>query len=188
VNTEATLSGISLPTTEDYQLVTFEMMQVWIGRQDGAAFADADLVHPDAVRITVNRALQPKFTTRFGNRSDEPTSQDFRMAELGLNLPEWDARNNQILRDRLLARPQKVLVQLQGAIAADIYPLEWSFYFNNVQFREGGVPISGPGEMRFDLVGEGHRALAAATGAPTWADLQPLSISNVNLRTTSALA
>lgn len=189
MNNASTISTISLPSTADHELVRFDQVRVWANAQSGADFVAGDEIFVDSVRIALNLALRTdKVTTRYGNRIDQPNSNDFKSATIGFRFPEWDSDNVTWLQQRLKAGKQKVKVTVQGPLADTGYPLEVSFFLNNVQFTSHGLNVSGPGEIGFDLEGEAHRALAAATGAPAWSDLQPISVRIMNLRTTSALA
>jgi hypothetical protein len=188
-NTLATSASISLPATADHELVRFDQVRVYCNDQAGADFVAGDEIFVDKLRISLQLSLRTdKVTTKFGNRIEEPNTNDYKTATIGFSFPEWLSGNQTWLQRRLRAAKQKIKVVVQGPLAATGYPCEISFFLNNVQFTSHTLNVSGPGEIPFDLEGEASRASANPTGLPTWANTQPLSMRLVNLRTTSALA
>jgi len=191
INNVSNYTSIGIPTTADYQLASFDQFSVWMNEQSGGALTttegSADEVYPDSIRISLNRSLSQNVTTRFGRQIDEPHGTNFAAVEVGLNFPNWNTESQAVLRDRLQGKQFKVFVKASGPLADTGFALEWSFWANAVQFGSGSPNAGGPGDMRFDATGTAHRVLTAATGRPAWADNQPLSLYNINLRTTKAI-
>jgi hypothetical protein len=186
VNTTTTYTSISLPSTADYQPVTFAHMRVYINDQSGADFVAGDEHFISKLQLKMEPGFKAdKITTRFGNKADEPTKDAFSKVTASISFPQWDSANIALLKARLLAGKKKMKVIFTGPEAAAGYALSYIFYLNNVQFSSGSPNVGGPSQIPFDLEGVAHRATASPTGLPAWADTQPISAAVVNLRSTA---
>lgn len=186
VNDTTSYASISLPSTADYQQITFAHLSVYINDQTGADFTDSDEVFVSKISLKGEPALKTdSVTTRFGNKIDEPKGDGFQKITFGLSFPQWDAANTPFIKTRLLAGKKKALLVFSGPEANGGYPLQLRFFLNNLQFTSGSPNVGGPNQIPLDLEAVAHRATANPTGLPAWANTQPLSACVVNLRSTA---
>lgn len=196
INTLATGASISIPSSADHELMRFDQVKLWMNLQSDADFTDAlpedsgDLVPVESIQVKLDRALNTgKYTTRYGDRRDEPQDNAFKTVTMHLKFPEWDSYNNAWLQQKLQAGKMKAKITSTGPLAATGYPCELSLFLNNLQVAGGGDPnAGGPGEIPIEFDLEANVASSSPTGLPAWANTQPLSMWLVNLRTTNCLA
>jgi len=166
-NNDTTMATVTLPTERDFAL--FSDLKVWANGQDEGALgtADANQLFLKTWRLTIELNTPPNVTTRFGNKTDEPSVDGFVNITVGLSFSEWTNENMFIFDNRLAIDEMKMRARLLGPlIGATATPHKIDFYLNNLQLNSGSPQTGGPGRIPVDYEMQAARALVVPTGFP----------------------
>lgn len=195
VNSQANAALITITSPNAEQFVLYSQIQVLTNAQNGADFVAGacdvanDEIFPTSLSVMVDRQVaEDDVSSKFGNRVDNPTEDDFIIVEGAMGFTKWTTESHRaVVIPRLVARRQKTKIEFVGPIAGGAFPYRLTLWLNNVQYTEGGSPnISAIGRVPVDVSFKAHRTTLVPTGFPGGYD-QALTIELTNLNSVDAL-
>lgn len=199
VNTTTTIDTVTLTANRDWAL--FKHAAVRINAQNGADFgtAPADTVSVTGFELNVERAMEGRVSTRYGDKVMEPIETDFMKVTGSLDFPDVDTGtatggSSALAADQLTyantaatAKKMKIVLTSPVLCGAATQYYQYNFWLPYVVLGEGKPGIPGPEGQTWSLPFESFGVSAVPTGF-TATYTGALTIDNFNKVTTDALA
>ncbi len=166
VNNATTVAALTTSAYRDPILFTDAVL--YVNEQDGADFVAAETVHLSGFEFGVNRSLDSRVTSRYGNRIEEPTlgGGGWPAVPVKLSLSAKTTRNQKFLDYVRSKKELKAKLVLTGPVIPTTSTAQsLTIYLNGLQL-DGKDDWSDAGVIPVELTGEAHNVVAAPTGFP----------------------
>lgn len=191
VNTTTTIDTVTTPTADEQAL--FKQAVLLANAQGGAALAGpGDGVFLASFEVTIERSLERRITTEFGDKTIQPIESDF--CKVSGSLEFGEARdgtggNLAFMAEQMAATRKKAKLNITSPnlAGAATQKYEHVLWLPNVQFGAGKPGIPGPQGQTWTLPFQAWRVTAIPTGFPT-GFTGPVSWQNFNVDAADPLA
>ena len=147
-NTTTTIDTVTLPTNREFAL--FQQLVFWINDNSAAALDSTFACHIMEFELMIERAMEARVSTQFGNRTDEPIDTGFAKVSGSFTVPAiqnnspggntaFDAEQVTLTRKKALLNLSST--SLAGAVSAPYFHKLW---LPNLQIGKGRPGIPGP--------------------------------------------
>lgn len=191
-NDTTTIDTITLPSGREFALFS-QLVMLMNANSGGGLAAGTDDVYISAFEITIERALEPRVSTRFGNRTDEPIDNGFLKVSGSFTVPaiQNDTVGGNTALDVVQAaatrQKAKFLITSPNLAGASTAYYQHVLWLPNLQLGKGRPGIPGPQGPTRVFPFEAHHVATVPTGF-TSGYLDAVTWENVNVDATDGLA
>jgi hypothetical protein len=195
VNTTATIDNVTLSANLEWAL--FKHAVINLNAQNGADFSGTDIVYCTGFEVTVERALEGRFSTQFGDKVSEPIETDFMKVTGSLEFPDVNTGtggSSSLAADQLTyantgatAKKMKIVVTGETLAGAATQKFQHVLWLPFVVLGEGKPGIPGPEGQTWSIPFESFAVAVVPTGF-TAGYLTAITYEVFSKRTTDALA
>jgi hypothetical protein len=173
INTTTTIDTVTVPGIDEYAI--FSQVAYLMNAQGGAALAAGDAVHVSELELAVERAMRRIFSTQFGDKTSEPTEQEFLKVSGSLKFEELkDGTGGSVpfMAEQMSLTRKKATVTITSPTLAGAatQPYQHKLWLPNLQFGAGKPGISGPDTIQWTLPFEAFHVTTIPTGFPAGYD------------------
>jgi len=189
-NTTTSIDSITLPANREFAL--FHQALLWVNAQSGGAVATGDRVDISGFEITIERALDTRFSTGGGQICDEPIPSGFAKVSGSFEFPalqDGTGGNQAFLAEQMAGTRKKATLTITSpnlAGSATAY-YQHKLWLPNLQFGPAKVGIPGPGGPTWSIPFQAWHVAAIPSGF-TAGYLDAVTWDNTNQDATDALA
>jgi hypothetical protein len=171
-NTTTTIDTVTLPTNLEWALFKHAVLNY--NAQNGADFSGTDLLYLTGFEVNVERMMEGRVSTEFGDKASEPIETDFMKVTGSLEFPDVNTGTggssalaaDQLTYANTAATAKKMKLSLTGATLAGAATQKFAhvLWFPYVVLGEGKPGITGPEGQTWSVPFESFAVSAVPTG------------------------
>jgi hypothetical protein len=167
VNTTTTIDTVTLSANEIYAV--FKECSLQMNAQTGGALSGTDAVACEGITVTVERQMEPRVTTRRGDKTDEPIESGFAKVTGSLEFAFLETGadgNSGFMADQLAGTAKKAKLLVTSTVLAGSATVFFQhvLWMPNIQFEPGKPEVSGPEGLKWVQPFQCHHVAAIPTG------------------------